>query len=70
MRVRLDQVNRFAGLPRHRQANPSEPDTIALITKIAEIDRRTTIIDCDAKSAKMLGVARTLLKREWVRLKD
>jgi len=41
-----------------------------LITKIAEIDRRTTIIDCDAKSAKMLGVARTLLKREWVRLKD
>lgn len=50
--------------------NPDEPDTIALLTKIDEIDKSTTPIDRDAKAAALLSVARTLLKREWVRLKD
>ena len=50
--------------------NPAEPDTIALLTKIDEIDKSKTNDERDAKSAEMLTVARTLLKREWARLKD
>jgi len=50
--------------------NPNEPDTIALLSKIDEIDKSATPTDRDTKEAELLSVARTLLKREWVRLKD
>jgi hypothetical protein len=49
--------------------NPDEPDTIALLTKIGEIDKSTTANERETKAAEMLSVARTLLKREWIRLK-
>ena len=50
--------------------NPNETDTVALLTKINEIDKSTTTTERDAKAAEMLTIARTLLKREWVRLKE
>jgi len=50
--------------------NPDEPDTIALLTKIDEIDKSATNDERNAKSGEMLSVARTLLKREWTRIKN
>ena len=50
--------------------NPDEPDTMALLTKIDEIDQSGTAAERDTKAAEMPSVSRTLLKREWVRLKD
>jgi uncharacterized protein YdcH (DUF465 family) len=50
--------------------NPNETDTIALLTKINEIDKSITTTERDGKAVEMLTIARTLLKREWVRLRD
>jgi hypothetical protein len=50
--------------------NPSEQDTVALLNKIDEIDKSMTSADREKKTDEMLTIARTLLKREWVVLKD
>jgi hypothetical protein len=50
--------------------NPNEEDTVTLLNKIDEIDKSTTAEDRDKKANEMLTVARTLLKREWVVLKN
>jgi hypothetical protein len=50
--------------------NPEESDTVALLNVLDEIAATGTAGDRDAKSSEMLTVARRLLKREWVRIKD
>jgi hypothetical protein len=50
--------------------NPEESDTVALLNILDEIAATGTAGDRDAKSSEMLTVARRLLKREWVRIKD
>jgi len=50
--------------------NPDEEDTVALLAKITEIAGARTSSEREAKSTEMLAVARPLLKREWVRIKN
>lgn len=49
--------------------NPSEDDTVALLSKLDEVERATADSERRARSDQMVSVARGLLKREWVRLK-
>lgn len=50
--------------------NPEEQDTMALLRKIDAITSSTTADQRDNSAAEMLIVARVLLKREWVRIKN
>jgi hypothetical protein len=50
--------------------NPEEADTVALLQAIDQIDESRTDQEFEAAQAEMLAVARRLLKREWVRIKD
>jgi hypothetical protein len=50
--------------------NPDEPDTVELLQQIDAIDDSSTTEEREEKAAAMLTVARRLLKREWVRIKD
>jgi hypothetical protein len=50
--------------------NPDEPNTVEFLKKIDDIDAAGTIQERDKSAAEMLTVARRLLKREWVRIKD
>jgi hypothetical protein len=49
--------------------NPEEADTVALLAKMDDILSSTTAEVRDKGAAEMLGIARRLLKREWVRIK-
>ena len=50
--------------------NPEEPDTGALLSKMDAILAQRSAEMRDKQAAAMLVVARRLLKREWVRIKD
>jgi hypothetical protein len=50
--------------------NPEEADTVALLTKMDAVVASATAEARSEKFADMLLVARRLLKREWVRIKD
>jgi hypothetical protein len=50
--------------------NPDETDTIDLLKCIDEIVESKSIAEADPRSVQMVTVARRLLKREWVRIKD
>lgn len=50
--------------------NPDEADTVALLAKMDAVVASTTTEARDKQSADMLTVARRLLKREWVRIKN
>jgi hypothetical protein len=50
--------------------NADEPNTVEFLKKIDDIDAAGTIQERDKSAAEMLTVARRLLKREWVRIKD
>jgi hypothetical protein len=50
--------------------NPEEADTVALLAKIDAILTQSSAEARDQEAAEMLTVARRLLKREWVRIKD
>jgi hypothetical protein len=50
--------------------NPEEADTLALLVKMDDVAASKTASPRDMNSSEMLAVARRLLKREWVRIKD
>jgi hypothetical protein len=50
--------------------NPDEPDTVALLKEIDQIDNSKTNQEFADGEAQMLVISRRLLKREWARLKD
>ncbi len=50
--------------------NPEEADTVVLLSKIDAILTRSSVEARDQEADEMLAVARRLLKREWVRIKD
>jgi len=50
--------------------NPEESDTVTLLAEMDAVLASNTAHARDAKSADMLTVARRLLKREWVRIKN
>jgi hypothetical protein len=50
--------------------NPEEPDTVALLAKMDAVLARNSAEERDKEATEMLAVARRLLKREWVRIKD
>jgi hypothetical protein len=50
--------------------NPDETEAIALMKSIDDVASSQTAVEREAKSAEMLGIARRLLKREWVRIKE
>jgi hypothetical protein len=49
--------------------NPEEDDIIALFKSLDEIDTGTVPTERDIRAGKMLIAARSLLKKEWVRVK-
>jgi hypothetical protein len=49
--------------------NPDEPDTVALLGAIDQIDNSKGDVEFLHNSEKMVAIARRLLKREWVRIK-
>ena len=50
--------------------NPEEADTVALLSKMDAVLAGSSMESRDKEAAEMLAVARRLLKREWVRIKD
>jgi hypothetical protein len=50
--------------------NPDEADTVALLAAIDQIDKSNGDHEFAENSEKMVAIARRLLKREWVRIKD
>jgi hypothetical protein len=50
--------------------NPEEADTVALLARMDAVLAGKTVEVRDKEGAEMLSVARRLLKREWVRIKE
>jgi hypothetical protein len=50
--------------------NPDEADTVALLGAIDQLDNSKGDEEFSQNSEKMVVIARRLLKREWVRIKD
>lgn len=49
--------------------NPDEPDTVALLDKIENVDNSKTDQEFAQAETQMVAISRRLLKREWVRIK-
>jgi hypothetical protein len=49
--------------------NPDEPDTVALLDEIENVDNSKTGQEFAQAETQMVAISRRLLKREWVRIK-
>lgn len=71
-KISIDDEKRLAGTRARLEIllNPAESDTVELLKRIDDVAASDSMADRAAKEDQMLTVARRLLKREWVRIKE